>query len=88
MKLRTQRVHHMGSSNRDFSSILQDSKNVFEKSYIKSHSSYYKPSQSLTSQEPNEARANNPFQGTHVEHESVRWNTNSKKIGSASEWKL
>jgi len=47
MKLRTQRIHHMGASNRDKEQSFQLTNDVFEKSYIKSKSSYYKTSQSL-----------------------------------------
>ncbi len=48
MKLRAQRVHHMGSSNRQTEMLPFCTKNVFETSYVKSHSSYYnKTAQSL-----------------------------------------
>lgn len=49
MKLRAQRVHHMGASNRDLEATTQLPKNVFETSYIKSQSQYYKTSQSQPS---------------------------------------
>lgn len=82
MKLRTQRVHFMGSSNRDKELPLNLTKNVFENSYIKSQSSYYKTAQSLPpTSEKGESKTKNPFQGSHNEMETLRWNKKSKKAG-------
>lgn len=82
MKIRTQRVHHMGSSNRDNNTSFHEPKNVFETSYIKSQSSYYKTAQSLRSQsDVKDFKTSNPFQGTHIEMETKRWNSKAKRIG-------
>jgi hypothetical protein len=88
MKLRTARVHHMGSSNRELESFGHETKNVFENSYIKSQSCYYKTAQSLPSSQVKESKAKNPYQGTHLEQETLRWNSKSKNIGTETQWKL
>jgi hypothetical protein len=74
MKLRAQRVHFMGSSNRaqqltnPNNSKIND---VFESSYIKSQSCYYKtssqiePSSDLLLKSHN--KTNSPFLGSHNE---------------------
>lgn len=79
----------MGSSNRDNNMSVHDIKNVFEASYIKSQSSYYKTAQSLHSQsEVKDSKTKNPFQGTHVEMETKRWNSKAKRLGEQTQWKL
>ena len=56
MKLRTQRVHLMGTSNRlgheEPFSRTATGQDVFERSYIKSNSVYYKTTHSLPPSEP------------------------------------
>jgi hypothetical protein len=80
MKLRTQRVHYMGSSNRETEMPALPTKNVFESSYIKSQSSYYKTAQSLPSQsEILPSKTKDPHKGTHFEQETLRWNSKSKR---------
>lgn len=54
MKIRAQRVHHMGSSNRDNDIVSFNTRSVFETSYVKSKSSYYQTAHSLPPQHENE----------------------------------
>lgn len=88
MKLRAQRVHHMGASNRDLESLANTTKNVFESSHIKSQSQYYKTAHSLPPEDEKQGIRKNPFQGTHFQQESLRWNSKAKRNGTDTEWKL
>jgi|JI9StandDraft_1071089.scaffolds.fasta_scaffold1057294_1 hypothetical protein len=90
MKLRTQRVHQMGFSNRDKELGTFGAQNVFETSYMKSKSSYYKTAQSLPSASLSEQQSKtvNPFKGSNVELETVRWNSVSKRKGKEGQWRL
>jgi hypothetical protein len=82
MKLRVQRTHLMGASNRNYDSFLVETKNANENIYIKSQSNYHKTAQSLPPCEAKESKTRNPFQGTHFEQDSLRWNSRSKKAGT------
>lgn len=68
MKLRTQRVHLMGTSNRTQDILPVSTHSVLENSYFKSKSSYYKTAQSLPPAPAHpESKTDKPFKGTHLE---------------------
>jgi len=82
MKLRTQRVHLMGSSNREIGSVTARPLELFEKSYAKSLSSYHNTAKCLLSDTPKIDKTKNPFEGTNQEQETLRWDPKNKQKGT------